>query len=261
MFRKCQATKLNILFVIVLAVALLYGLEAMFRATEIFFILTFPLYIIAMLMLTPKIKPDNLLPMLENGIIPVVKGSVPLMGFTVLPLIYLNMVFPVNMGNLKEAKKSMLKGYFLGIITVFIGIIMCILVLGSNLTANLRYPLFTLTREINIGTIFTRLEPLIVFVWLVTGFIAAYLYLYAAVVGLSQLFKLKEHKKIILPLLLLVTVYSGSIYKNVPYEISWDSYVWPPSIFTFGFILPVVLLITSLIKNRRAKHRAPKVRV
>jgi len=240
----------NILFIIVLAIALLYGLEAVCRATEIFFFIGFPLLIGSMLMLLPNVKTDNLLPILENGIIPVLKGAVPLMSFTVLPLIILNMVFPINTGNLRDAKKSMLQGYLLGAITTFVGVIMCILVLGSSITANLRFPLFTLTKEINVGNIFSRVEAIIVFVWLVTNFISVFFYLYAGIVGLSQLIKLKDHKKIILPILLIVSVYSGCIYENVPYEIFWDSYVWPPFIFTFGFILPLILIIVTAIKKQ-----------
>lgn len=241
--------QINILFIAVLAIALLYGLEAVSRAIEIIFIIAFPLYISSMLMLVPNIKADNLLPILEKGISPAIKGTIPVMGYVILPLIILNMLFPVNLGSLKEAKKSMVKGYFLGIITSFVGVIMCILVLGGTVTANLRYPLFTITQEINIGNILTRVEALIVFVWLGTNFIAAFFYLYFGIIGLSQIIKLKDHKKIILPILVIVSVYSGFIYKNVPYEISWDSYVWPPVIFTFGFVLPVVLLIVTFIKR------------
>jgi spore germination protein KB len=72
------------------------------------------------------------------------------------------MVFPANMENLKKAKKAMFTGYFLGIITLSFAIMFCILVLGSTVTANLRFPLFTVTKEINVGTIFSRVEALIV---------------------------------------------------------------------------------------------------
>jgi spore germination protein KB len=59
---------INILFVAVLAIALLYGLEAMFRTTEIIFMIAFPLMILSLLMLSPQVKVDNLLPIMENGI-------------------------------------------------------------------------------------------------------------------------------------------------------------------------------------------------
>lgn len=241
---------INILFVAVLAIALLYGLEAMFRATEIIFMTTFPLMVLSLLMLSPQVKLDNILPIMENGITPAIKGVIPILSFTVLPIIILNMIFPANVGNLKQAKKAMFAGYFLGLITLAFAIMFCILVLGSTVTANLRFPLFTVTKQINVGTIFSRVEALIVFVWIVTNFISTFVFLYTSIKGLSQLLKLKDYKILVLPIILIVAVYSGFIYKNVPYEIRWDSLVWTPLAFTFGFVMPLLLLVISLIRKK-----------
>ncbi|OPZ89436.1 MAG: Spore germination protein YndE [Firmicutes bacterium ADurb.Bin419] len=246
---------INILFVAVLAIALLYGLEAMFRAVEIFFMVAFPLMILSLIMLAPQVKVDNLLPIMENGIIPVIKGVIPILNLAVMPLIVLNMIFPAKIGNLKQARKAMLSGYFLGFITLAFAIMFCILVLGSTVTANLRFPLFTVTKEINVGTIFSRVEALIVFVWIVTNFISTFTFIYASIKGLSQLLKLKDYRILVLPIILIVAVYSGFIYKNVPYEIRWDNLVWTPLAFTFGFFMPLLLLIVSLIRKKIVKQQ------
>ncbi len=246
---------INILFIAVLAISLLYGVEAMFRATEIFFLLGFPLMTLSLIMLFPQVKADNLLPIMENGIGPAIKGVLPILSFTVLPIILLNMVFPTNIVNFKQAKKAIFAGYFLGVIESAFVIMFCILVFGSTVTANIRFPLFTVTKEINVGTIFSRVEALIVFVWIVTNFISTFAFLYASIKGLSQLLKLKDYKTLVLPFCLIVAVYSGFIYDNVPYEIRWDSEVWTPVSFTFGLFLPVLLLIVSLIRKKFGKQQ------
>jgi spore germination protein KB len=246
---------INILFVAIIVIAMLYGLEAMCRSCTIYFIFFFPLYITTLLMLSPNMKVNNLLPIFEKGIFPVLKGTIPLVSLTALPMIVLNMIYPSNMDHLKKAKKSMFYGYLLGMITVFIGVLLCILVLGSTFTANSRFPLFILTQEINVGVIFSRLEAVVIAVWLTTNFISTFFYFYAGTKGLSQLLKLKDYRKIVLPLGLIMAVYSNFIYKNVPYELRWDTYVWPPLAFTFGFILPVILLIISLIRRRLGKRK------
>lgn len=240
---------INALFMAAVAIALLYGLEAMFRACEIFFMFLFPFYLISMAMLAPNIEVENLLPILEKGVVPVLKGTVPLMSFTVFPIIYLNMIFPVNLRDVKKAKKAMFMGYLLGMLTAFVGAFMCILVLGSDITANLRFPLFTLTQEINIGVIFTRLEAVILVVWLTTNFISSFFYFYAGVMGLSQLLKLENHKRIVLPLGLILSILSDFIYKNVPYEINWNSFVWPAIVFILGLVLPVLLICIYAIRK------------
>lgn len=248
---------INILFSAALAIALLYGLEAMFRATEIFFMFAFPFMILSLLMLTPQAKTDNLLPILENGISPAIKGIIPILSLNIFPLIILNMIFPANVENLKQTKKAMFYGYLLGIITLSTAIMFCILVFGSTVTANLRFPLFTVTKEINVGTIFSRVEALIVFIWIITNFISTFIYLYTSIKGLSQLLKLKDYKTLVLPMMLIVAVYSGFIYKNVPYQIRWDTEVWTAVSFTLGFFMPVLLLIISLIRRKSGKQHDP----
>lgn len=242
-------SSVNALFIVIIAVALLYGLEAFSRADEIFYLFVFPLFIFAMLMLFPNIKGDNLLPVLENGIVPVLKGTVPFLNSLILPIIFLNMLFPKNTGDDKEVIKYRLKGYLLGTMSAFIALLMCILVFGSTVTANLRFPLFVSTREINLGVVFSRIEALFVIIWMTTNFVSTFFYFYAGVVGLSQLLGLKSYKTLVLPLILIVFAYSDIIFKNTPYQIEWDILVWTPVIFTYGLILPIVLLIVSKLKK------------
>lgn len=246
---------INILFVAVLAIALIYGLEAMFRATEIIFLVGFPMLILSMVMLVPQVKPENLLPIMENGITPAIKGVIPILTLTVFPLILLNMVYPANVENLKQAKKAMFVGYFLGTIASALSIMFCILAFGSTVTANLRFPLFTVTKEINVGTIFSRVEALIVFDWIITDFISSFAFLYAGIKGLSQLLKLRDYKILVSPIALIVAVYSEFIYKNVHYEIKYDALTWTSVSVLFGFFMPLLLLILTLIRKKFIKRQ------
>ncbi|MGE5474162.1 MAG: GerAB/ArcD/ProY family transporter [Ignavibacteriales bacterium] len=244
---------INILFFIGIIIALLYGVETTFRAVEVFFAFAFPLYMISMILVLPNAHIENLFPIMEKGIYPILNGTLPLLSIDIWPLILLNMVYPVNVNDVKKAKKAIFKGYFLGIFTVFVSVFVCILILGGNITAAARFPVFLATKEINIGMILTRLEAIIAFVWLITNFISVFTYSYAGTIGLSQLLKLKDYRKIVLPLGLVIAVFSGFAYTNVPYELSWDTYVWPPYILTFGVLPPVILLIITGIRKLLAK--------
>lgn len=234
---------INILFVASLVLALLYGLETMCRAITVYFIILFPLYITTLLMLIPNIKADNLLPILENGIAPMLKGTIPLLSLSVWPLIVLNMIYPSNLADMKKAKRSMLYGYLLGMFIATVGVLMCILVLGETITSNSRYPLFVLSREVNVGTIFSRIEGVVIAVWLTTNFISTFFFIYMGIKGICQIFKLSDYRKIVIPVGLIIAVYSQFIYKNVPYQIRWDAETWPALAFVAGLVFPVVLLL------------------
>ncbi len=250
---------INILFVAVLAIALLYGLEAVARAREMLSIITFAFFILTLLLLIPKFKIDNLFPVLENGATPVVVGMFPIMNNAVFPIICLSMIFTTSIKDIKKAKVSIFKGYFLGMLELLLGMTICVLVVGGNLTEKLRYPIFTITKEIDVGVIFSRLEALIVIVWLAVSFFAAFIYIYAGVLGLSQVLKLKDYKRIVIPVLLIVTVYSGIVYKDVSYQLNWDIVVRTPAAIAFGFVLPLVLLVISLIKKKLDTGNKPKI--
>lgn len=244
----------NILFLAVISIAVLYGLEVLSRALVIFFYVSLTMFSVSIIFLIPNMNINNLLPVLEHGIAPVIKGSLPIISFSILPLVYMNMIYARNISDIKKAKKSMLYGYVLAMLVITMSILSCILVLGSTITANTRMPVFLRSKEINIGVLFSRVEALTIIDWLITFFGSTTIYFYSGVIGLSQLLKLKNHKTIVLPLGLILAALSGFINPNELYQINWTSTVWPPYIFVSGFILPVVLLITSLIKKQIAKN-------
>jgi len=244
---------INLLFIIAVVIALLYGIEAIARASEMFFYVIIVMFTFSMLFVSPKVDMDNMLPILEKGMTPVLKGSLQLLSFTVLPGIILNMVYPVNVKVIKAAKKSMFKGYLVGMTITFVSVMMCNLVLGSTMTSISRFPVFLLSKEIDIGIIFTRLEALIVIVWLLTIFNNTVFFFYGGALGLAQLLKLKQHQKIVLPLGLIIFVLSDTAYKDVIYELTWDTEVWPPYIISLSIVLPVLLLLVTFVKKLLAK--------
>lgn len=248
----------NLLFVAVVLVALLYGVEAIGRSGEIISFILYPLFFLSMIMVLPKVKPNNLLPVLENGMLPVTKGALDILAYSTLPFIFVNMIYPSNIQNIKQAKRSILLGYLIGFFTVLVSVTMCVLVLGSGATADFRFPLFLLTNEINVGTVFSRIEALMLFVWLTSNFMSTYFYSYAAVKGLSQLLAVKNYKRLVIPIGVIIAVYSDVIYDNVPYQMKWDLETWIPITIVIGFILPIVILIAGLIRKKTQKKPAPK---
>ena len=240
---------LLLIFISAVVIAILYGIEAFGRATVLYMILVSVLFFINMLMVLPDIQINNLLPVLENGIAPILKSLVFILSFTTLPIIIIMMVYPQNAANLQKAQKSILGGYLWGNMIVFISILMSILVMGSAVTASSEYPTYLLAQQINIGTIFTRLEFMMSTIWLVTEFIIAVLFFNAAIRSLSELLNLKDYKKIVIPYGLVIFLLSDQAVPDTIAEGSFDSLVWPPLIITFGLVIPVIMLIVFFIKK------------
>lgn len=241
---------LYILFMTAVIAAVLYGLEAFARASEIFIIFVSIIFFVAIILILPKANIDNLLPVLEDGIFPSFKGSFFLFSFTTFPMLALMMIFPVNTSDLPQAAKAFARGYLWGSLIVFIAVIISILVLGSNIISSTQYASFLLFKEIDVGIIFSRLEFVIMTIWLVTQFVTCVLFFYAGVKGFAELFGLKDYRKVILPLGLIVTVLTGIIFPDANYQANWDSIVWPPYGTTFCLIIPGATAIILGIKKK-----------
>jgi spore germination protein KB len=244
---------INLLFVIAAVIAILYGIEAIARASELFIRFVLIFYGLTMLLVSANIKFENLQPVLENGMIPIFKGSYVLSCFTVFPFITIMMIYPANTENIQEAKKSIFKGLLWAGLVTFITILLSVLILGSKIAASSKYPTYLLAKEISLGIIFTRLEFIVAVTWIITQFVVYFLFFYAGITGLSQLLGLKDHKRIVMPLGLITLVMSEVIFPDAVYQANWVNLVWLPYITTHGLILPLLLFLVHLIKKRMLK--------
>lgn len=245
----------NLLFAATIVIAVSYGIETIARSYGIFIYFISILLISSMIMVIPAVETDYILPVCENGLALILKASLQLSSFLIFPLAPLFTVFSVNSNNSRSTRKSFYKGYLFGSSLVALTIIFSILVLGSAITASAQYPLFQIAKNINLGTIFTRLEFIVAGVWIITLLSRGIIYFYVGTVNLASLLRLKDHKKIILPLGLIIFINSGIIYSDVINQNDWDTFVWPLFSMTFGLLLPLTMVIAFYIKKFINKHK------
>ncbi|WFD09645.1 GerAB/ArcD/ProY family transporter [Tepidibacter hydrothermalis] len=243
----------NILFVIVVIIGTRLGLESFARASEILYPWVLGLFIILIVLLCKDINFENLQPVFEYGGKPIIKGSLLYVSYSSLTLIPLMMIFPAYVKNTEEAKKSFLSGTLIGGIIILIITLLSILVLGSNITARNAFPAYILAKKINIGNFLERLEPIITILWFITVFYKSILYFYGAVLGLSQILKLKDYRTLTLPLGMILVVLSLIVYPNSTYADEWNTTTWLSFSLTYGFFLPLLLLIIGNLRKNKSK--------
>ena len=239
---------LMIVFVVGVVTALLYGIETIVRSTELFLPVASFLFAITFVMLLNNVKFENIQPVLENGVTPVLSGSVFLSCYISLPIITMLMIIP-GVNDMSKAYGALLKGFLWSSGVSTIVITMCILVLGSGISAILSFPTLTLVQSIDVWIIVTRVEYVVSVVWRITQFFVGVAFFYAGVMGLSELLGLKDYKKIVLPLGLIITLLSGIVFPSTVYQMQWVSFAYAPWIITFGFFIPVIMVCVYLIKK------------
>lgn len=257
-FTETPFAAVDLLFVIAMTVGLLYGIEAIARASNIFIVFISVVLLLAMVLVIPNIHPRNFTPVFEEGLLPSLKGALLLSSYTVSPLVLLNMIFAANVSDIKKAKKSMVKGYLWAMFLIIVPSVITIGVLGPDITSKSLYPTFLLAKEINVGIIFSRLEALITSVWIISNFTTDILFFYAGYVALVQLIGIKNAKRLVLPLGLFVLVFSDIVYPDINYQMEWDVYTCIPYLITMGILLPISVLVLGKIKKLRKKGAGAK---
>lgn len=247
----------NLLILLILAVGLFYGLETTVRSSEILLKLVLAIMVFLFVANISNIKINYVLPVLENGFYPLLKGSLYITSYRIWPLIFLNMIYPIHTDHSTSTLKAMLKGYFLGSLVMFMIMIMSILVLSIHVTSISVYSTYFLAKQISFGFL-SRVEGLIVGAWIITLFYKAFCYLYASIQGISSLLHLKDYRKIVLPLLFFVLIFSNIVYPNSTYLAYWDKYVWISYSFTAGLLLPASIVIVHFIKKALQKTGGPE---
>jgi spore germination protein KB len=240
---------LNILFAMIVIQAARLGAETFARTAEMLFVLFLFLLITLIVFISPQVDVQNIQPVLEKGIKPVIHASLYYMGiFSLSPVMFL-MIFPSCVIHRKAAGKAFYIGTLLGGIILITVILLNILVLGPDFVARNNAPSYALSKKINIGGFLTRIEAILAFTWIITTYIRSVMYFHVSVVVFANLFEIKDHRSLIAPLGMLMIVLSLILFPNVQYVANFNKEIWLFYALTYGFILPLLLLFTAKIRN------------
>ncbi len=238
-----------VLFYAALVIAVYYGIEAIARSTELFFVLFTVVIILSVLLVLPEVNIQYIQPVFENGINPILKGAVVLSAYISIQNFTILMIFPAYIKDKKLGKRAFVKGFLWANIVVFFTVLVSILVLGSAVIAKSAFPTVTLTKEINIGMVLTRFEYVISSIWTISEFVIAILYFLGSILALSELLGLKEHTKIAAPMGLLCMMFSWTVNSTAIEKESWIPVGLLPNTLVLGLIMPLLMLAVYGIRK------------
>jgi spore germination protein KB len=215
------------------------------------------IFIVVMMILfyrTPNVGSlKYLLPMLESGVIePVVEGW-RLITFPYGETVIFTMIY----AHMKRPEKLKLSVYvaviFQGIVLSMLNILF-ITGLGLHYAETQKFPLFDALRLIRITGFMDRLDILIIIVLVVDGFIKISFFMYVAVAGISQLFKIRNKSALSWPLGVVILVSSMLIARNFHQHIEIGLDFTPKYIhLPLQIGIPVMTLIVHYIRNGSKK--------
>lgn len=235
------------LFAVILVYAINSGIEVIGRLSELLVpVIPLVVLIISLSLITVH-DFTAFLPILENGMTPVLKAAFGFITFPFGETVAFLMLFPHL--NKKEKLKKVV--FASAAVSILLGIILFfrdIFVLGSDLMARSAF-IPHLTSLLIPGL---NVEPLVDINLLIGGGIKISVCIYASVRALSQLAGIDNYRKLTGAISTFCVVLSVWEYENVLEMFSWAEKVWPYYSIPFQIVVPLLLLLLSL--RKKSKH-------
>lgn len=237
------------LFIIIIILGVRSGLETIARTSEFLFPIIIIVLIILLTLVLSHVHIDWIRPIMENGVKPLLKGTIVATAFPFMELVVFLMILP-SISQQDKIKSGFFIGTLIGGIILFLVILLCILVLGETATSKNIYPTFTLAKVINIDGIIQRIEGVIAIIWVLTVYLKITLYTYALHIGLANLFKLDEYRILTLPIGMIIFSSASLVAPNISYLNKVIANYWPFYVFTVAVLLPIILISVSAIRKK-----------
>ncbi|PHJ36718.1 hypothetical protein P378_20635 [Desulforamulus profundi] len=153
-------------FVGVCAYGVRHGLDVLARTNDIFLPVALALLFFILISNSPDMKIQNFFPVLEEGVMPVLKGALPQAAILAQSIIMVMLTPFLNKP--REVKGVIFRGVITTGLLALLIMVSSISVLG-NRTDRTMFVLLLLSRQINIGEVIERVEPFVLLLWLSIG--------------------------------------------------------------------------------------------
>ena len=224
------------------------GVATIGRTAEILFFLVLLFLSFLMISLVPNARLENLLPIFEHGLKPVITASFPMLAFPYLDSVIFLFLLP-HFRDLKRWKSAIIKSSLLSGTIYLIVTLAVTAVLSHGVTANLTFASYFAVRTISVSDFYERFEALFTIVFYITVFFKLSLLLYVTAQGITSLFRLSSYKSLLIPLSLIGLIIADAAWPNIMFMLRFLRETWPYYAILFGLLLPMIIWAIGLLRN------------
>ncbi|MFC5468868.1 endospore germination permease [Cohnella suwonensis] len=251
MMRQTPLFLFLLLVFFVVALTVRSGIETMARMFVIPIISVLLSIIVILVLSIPHYQVEHLLPIMPDGIKPIVLGTYFSYGFPYVELVLMAMLLPyVRKEKLANLSKGMylallINGIFLVAVTVS-----TILVFGP-LAGERQYSMFEVARTVDLLEVIQRIESLVGISLIMASFMKASITLFVLNLTFTKLFNLKDDRILVFPLSL-----TGFLFSMMQLEKGQTPWINSVAVIhplwaTFAYLIPFLLIaaVASVRKN------------
>ncbi|MFB7121586.1 GerAB/ArcD/ProY family transporter [Bacillus tropicus] len=251
-----QQTSIFLLGICMLACimyAVYQGFEVFARAAGLFLIIYLMMIIIIITfeVISGLMLMENLMPILENGWKPIMKQLFP----TVLTvpfgeMITFTMLLPY-LNDSSQVKKIGIIGIIISGLFLSFDAICHLSIIGPEVIVRDVFPVLTTVSYINFAGFIQRIEPLVIIIMIVLGFVKITIFFFCAIIGSADLFQVTQVKRLIYPIGSIIFFCSIIIAPNHTMHIQEGLTFVPYYLHVpLQIGIPLLLLATVLIKEK-----------
>lgn len=255
MMKKTPIFVFNAITFTLIAFTVRAGIEVMVRMfTNLILIMLFFVFIV-MLLSIPNYHPDYILPIMPDGIKPVLHGVYFSFGFPNAETFLFAMLLPFVKKN-PDKKNSLHRLMFIALLLntlVLILSVICVIFVSGSVAGGIKYSLYMVARLIDFQDIIQRIESVIGMTLIAGSYMKATVALFVLNLTLTRLFGLQDDRLLILPLALINLFLSVVLNDS---EIQWAdivSNIWPLWTGVSGFVPLLLLTLIAYIKSSSKK--------
>ncbi|NLM62702.1 MAG: endospore germination permease [Mollicutes bacterium] len=237
---------IGIMFLIPVIYTSIKGIEAIARSSEILLYIFLFFHIFANTSLLGYIELNNLLPVLEKGITPILKSSIHFLVYTIPPFLLLTIV-PKNMiTNNQKLTRNIVIGYLVAMIVMIVALFTILTTVGPYLAVLYRFPSYYVMKKIQLSGFFENLENILSIFWIINMYILICMSTYYISKYINKFFKKQKnnYNSIIIIIICVIALYiKGTIFKSSVIGIYIAQNIFP---FIIGLPLFIIILAICL---------------
>lgn len=232
------------------------GIEVMSRMFTVLIFIVLLFIILTMLLSIPNYHSEFLLPILPDGIKPVLHGAYDSYGFTHAEPVLLALLLPFVRRPARDLHKKLIITFGISVITLIAVTISTILVFGP-LAGERKYSMVEVARIIDVQPIIQRVEFIVGIALIVGSYMKACIILFILNQLIVSICKLKDEKVFIFPLAFINMICAFILHRSetkLTEHITVILPLWKLS----GFTIPLLLVVAvHLLKKSFGLKKTP----
>ncbi|WP_332629514.1 GerAB/ArcD/ProY family transporter [Halalkalibacter flavus] len=249
LMRETPTYVFHTLILLVAAMTARSGIEPMARMFVWLLIIMVVLSLGVLALVFREYRVEHLLPVMPDGIMPILLGSYRAFSFPYSELILFSLLLPfLNKGDRKPFKKIMFFTLIVHGLLMIIPIVLVTMAYGP-IAGKVQYSIFNLSRLVNIRDAIERIESGIGLVLIVGSYMKTSIMLFILKEFLSNVLKLQDKQIIIFPISFLILLLSLTIFDHETEFVDAVFVTWP--LFMITIVVLPFLFVTFVALFKR----------